>query len=309
MKPSGGGTRVEHLSPPDNFGVVEDGVYRSAYPQSKAHVAFLKERGLRTLLLLGIDALPRQTREGLEANGVTVTWLGSLAWADRDEMAETLLWEALKRVTDADNHPMLLACRTGELQTSAVVGCLRRLQDWPLSSVMDEYDRYATTPVSEHRCAVTYAIETFPVSRFVTATIDPRLLAQKNAMREYETAASPPRHNRGPSEDRVVEVSPTVKPQPVTGFSTPNLAQPVPLWYIRHVAHRIALQDVAERRSSAPGQQQQRLGSHVPEGLAHMRRGLRSAAYEQYRLVANAPLISDPSGYDPAESLADEDDD
>lgn len=51
--------------------------------------------------------------------------------------------EALKVVLDVKNQPLLIHCKRGKHRTGCVVGCLRKLQKWCLSSVFDEYQRFA----------------------------------------------------------------------------------------------------------------------------------------------------------------------
>ncbi|GAU14674.1 hypothetical protein TSUD_203230 [Trifolium subterraneum] len=51
--------------------------------------------------------------------------------------------EALKVVLDVRNHPVLIHCKRGKHRTGCLVGCIRRLQRWCLSSIFDEYQRFA----------------------------------------------------------------------------------------------------------------------------------------------------------------------
>ncbi|KAI3992702.1 hypothetical protein MKX01_021663 [Papaver californicum] len=51
--------------------------------------------------------------------------------------------EALKIVLDVRNHPLLIHCKRGKHRTGCLVGCLRKLQRWCLSSVSEEYRRFA----------------------------------------------------------------------------------------------------------------------------------------------------------------------
>ncbi|KAK2974258.1 hypothetical protein RJ640_016744 [Escallonia rubra] len=53
--------------------------------------------------------------------------------------------EALKVLIDVRNHPVLIHCKRGKHRTGCVVGCLRKLQNWCLSSILEEYQRIAGT--------------------------------------------------------------------------------------------------------------------------------------------------------------------
>lgn len=44
---------------------------------------------------------------------------------------------------DAGNHPVLVCCTSGIFQTAPLVGCLRRVQNWSLTAILDEYRAFA----------------------------------------------------------------------------------------------------------------------------------------------------------------------
>ncbi|KAE9456211.1 hypothetical protein C3L33_11880, partial [Rhododendron williamsianum] len=76
---------------------------------------------------------------------------------------EDTIREALKVVLDVKNHPLLIHCNRGKHRTGCIVGCLRKLQRWCLSSVFDEYQRFAAAKarISDQRF-----MELFDVSSF-----------------------------------------------------------------------------------------------------------------------------------------------
>ncbi|XP_050915627.1 tyrosine-protein phosphatase DSP3 [Lathyrus oleraceus] len=49
------------------------------------------------------------------------------------------IMEALKILLDVRNHPVLIHCKRGKHRTGCVVGCFRKMQNWCLSSVFEEY--------------------------------------------------------------------------------------------------------------------------------------------------------------------------
>jgi tyrosine-protein phosphatase SIW14 len=51
--------------------------------------------------------------------------------------------EALQVLLDVRRHPLLLHCNKGKHRTGCLVGCLRKVQRWSLTSIFDEYRRYA----------------------------------------------------------------------------------------------------------------------------------------------------------------------
>ena len=44
---------------------------------------------------------------------------------------------------DPTNHPILIHCRQGKHRTGTVIGCFRKLQNWSLEEIHEEYSRYA----------------------------------------------------------------------------------------------------------------------------------------------------------------------
>lgn len=57
--------------------------------------------------------------------------------------AEPLIIRALSLLLQANTFPTLVCCNMGRHRTGTVVGCWRKLQRWALSSILEEYRRYA----------------------------------------------------------------------------------------------------------------------------------------------------------------------
>ena len=53
---------------------------------------------------------------------------------------------ALRVIVDPSQHPVLVCSVRGDNPVSLVVGLLRRLQRWSLTSIFDEYRRFSPTP-------------------------------------------------------------------------------------------------------------------------------------------------------------------
>ncbi|XP_072953081.1 inositol diphosphatase DSP1-like [Typha angustifolia] len=133
----------ELFVPPLNFAMVEDGIFRSGFPET-ANFGFLKTLNLRSIIYLCPEPYPEENTEFLETNGIRLFQFGI---EGRKEpfvnIPEEKIREALKAVLDDRNHPLLIHCKRGKHRTGCVVGCLRKLQQWCLSSVFDEYQRFA----------------------------------------------------------------------------------------------------------------------------------------------------------------------
>ena len=64
----------------------------------------------------------------------------------------------------ASFRPLLIHCTKGTHRTGCVVGCLRKLEEWSLTSIFDEYQRYAGSKVLLRPCFTTPARAFFSLS-------------------------------------------------------------------------------------------------------------------------------------------------
>ncbi|KAE8730511.1 putative tyrosine-protein phosphatase [Hibiscus syriacus] len=156
MYPAAVGSNVvdEHnLIPPFNFAMVDNGIFRSGFPDS-ANFAFLQRRNLRSIIYLCPEPYPEANTEFLKSNEIKLFQFGIEGYKEPFvNIPEDAIREALKVVIDVRNHPVLIHCNRGKHRTGCLVGCLRKLQRWCLSSVFDEYQRFAAAKarVSDQR--------------------------------------------------------------------------------------------------------------------------------------------------------------
>ncbi|XP_062228397.1 probable tyrosine-protein phosphatase DSP2 isoform X1 [Phragmites australis] len=159
------------LVPPLNFAMVDDGIFRSGFPET-ANFRFLKSLNLRSIVYLCPEPYPETNTVFLEKNEIKLHQFGIEGRKSGplpEPTLETLnegtrpgvesrtgkepfvnipddkIREALKVVLDPRNQPLLIHCKRGKHRTGCVVGCLRKLQKWCLSSVFDEYHRFAAS--------------------------------------------------------------------------------------------------------------------------------------------------------------------
>ncbi|XP_068668901.1 inositol diphosphatase DSP1 [Aristolochia californica] len=143
----------ELFVPPLNFAIVDHGVFRSGFPEV-ANFSFVETLGLCSVVCLCPEPYPEPNAEFLRSNGILLFQFGI---EGRKEpfvnIPEETIREALKTVLDVKNHPILIHCNRGKHRTGCLVGCLRKLQRWCLSSVFDEYQRFAAAKarVSDQR--------------------------------------------------------------------------------------------------------------------------------------------------------------
>ncbi|KAJ4982024.1 hypothetical protein NE237_032861 [Protea cynaroides] len=143
----------ELFVPPLNFAMVDNGVFRSGFPDT-ANFSFLQTLGLRSIICLCPEPYPEPNTEFLKSNGIRLFQFGIEGYKEPFvNIPEDMICEALKVVLDVRNHPVLIHCKRGKHRTGCMVGCLRKLQRWCLSSVFDEYQRYAAAKarVSDQR--------------------------------------------------------------------------------------------------------------------------------------------------------------
>ncbi|CAI9086860.1 OLC1v1020779C1 [Oldenlandia corymbosa var. corymbosa] len=139
----GGGVGGELLAPPLNFSMVDYGVFRSGFPDS-ANFSFLLTLGLRSVIYLCPEPYPLANAEFLKANGILLFQFGIEGSKEPFvNIPEESIREALEVVLDEKNRPLLIHCKRGKHRTGCLVGCLRKLQKWCLTSIFDEYQRFA----------------------------------------------------------------------------------------------------------------------------------------------------------------------
>ncbi|XP_009767953.1 inositol diphosphatase DSP5-like [Nicotiana tabacum] len=133
----------EVLVGPANFSVVEEnGIYRSGFPQP-SNFPFLHSLNLRSIIYLCPEPYPEENLEFLRINNIKLFQFGIDGTKEPAAMSRSAITEALKVLIDVRNHPVLIHCKRGKHRTGCLVGCLRKLQNWCLSSVVEEYKHFA----------------------------------------------------------------------------------------------------------------------------------------------------------------------
>lgn len=153
----------EDLLAPENFAMVEPGVYRSSFPRSK-NMGFLKTLRLKSVVALIPEDYPVHMVEFYKQCNVTLIahGLDGNKWPFK-EIDELDFKKVLRDVIDPSNRPLLIHCNKGKHRTGSVVGCLRKLRGWAMSSIAAEYLMMAApkTRLEDQRY-----IEAFDVGEF-----------------------------------------------------------------------------------------------------------------------------------------------
>ncbi|CAM8891619.1 unnamed protein product [Rhodiola kirilowii] len=130
------------LVPPPNFAKVEDGIYRSALP-SELNFTFLETLGLRSIIYLCEEPYPEENLEFIRSRNIRLFQFGTEGTKECSATALTSsVIEALRVLINVRNHPVLIHCKRGKHRTGCLVACLRKLQNWCLPAIFEEYKVY-----------------------------------------------------------------------------------------------------------------------------------------------------------------------
>ncbi|KAL1358584.1 hypothetical protein AAHE18_04G044200 [Arachis hypogaea] len=103
------------LVPPLNFAVVDNGIFRSGFPEP-ANFGFLKSLHLRSVICLCPEPYPEPNSEFLKSHGIRLFQFGIDGCKEPFvNIPEDTIREALKVVLDVRNHPVLIHCKRGKL--------------------------------------------------------------------------------------------------------------------------------------------------------------------------------------------------
>uniref|UniRef100_A0A7S2ZB04 diphosphoinositol-polyphosphate diphosphatase n=1 Tax=Rhodosorus marinus TaxID=101924 RepID=A0A7S2ZB04_9RHOD len=134
------------LIPPLNFGMVYPGIYRSGHPNNNNH-NFMKKMKLKTILVLCIEEVSGN-EQFYQDSGIQVLEFGIEGNKEPFvNMPEDVIRRALQVLLDVRYHPILIHCNKGKHRTGCLVGCLRKVQKWSLTSIFEEYRRFAGNKV------------------------------------------------------------------------------------------------------------------------------------------------------------------
>eukprot|EP01111_Echinosteliopsis_oligospora_P008346 TRINITY_DN2392_c0_g1_i1.p1 TRINITY_DN2392_c0_g1~~TRINITY_DN2392_c0_g1_i1.p1 ORF type:complete len:167 (+),score=30.23 TRINITY_DN2392_c0_g1_i1:244-744(+) len=161
--------------------------------------------GLKTVVWLSPEVPIKAVSQFFEENGINMIHLGLKAWkADTSwkPVSEELIKDALEIVLNVDTHPVIVTCTSGVHQTGVLVGCLRRLQNWNLTSILVEYRMFSqqsnTRYVNEQFIELfDVDLVTFPPNlpawfidqQKMMAEVEEEFLKKKYEMLEYTSAS------------------------------------------------------------------------------------------------------------------------
>ncbi|KAG2225497.1 hypothetical protein INT45_010324 [Circinella minor] len=135
------------LVPPLNFAMVAPGVYRSGHP-NRQNFSFLRKLGLRTIMYFAMEDYPPEMQHFIQHEGLEVFHYKMEGNKEPFiELNPEDITDALTKLLDEKNHPVLIHCLKGKHRIGCLVGCLRKIQRWSMTSIFDEYRKFADTKV------------------------------------------------------------------------------------------------------------------------------------------------------------------
>jgi hypothetical protein len=139
LDPLGSKHKEISLLAPENFSMVEDGVYRSAFPRTK-NSPFLRRLGLRSVISLVPEDYPTPMLDMYDKAGIRFLAVGM----DGNkypfkEIDMTHLFCLLVLIMDPAARPLLVHCNKGKHRTGCVIAALRRIRGWALGAIFAEY--------------------------------------------------------------------------------------------------------------------------------------------------------------------------
>lgn len=138
------GIDQNEITPPENFSHVCGEIYRSSFPRTE-NFKFLKDRlKLKSILVLIPEDYPSENLSFMEEIGIQLFQVGMSGNKEPFvNIPSDILTKALEVVLNPENHPILIHCNRGKHRTGCLVGCIRKLQNWSLTMIFDEYRKFA----------------------------------------------------------------------------------------------------------------------------------------------------------------------
>ncbi|KAL7413833.1 protein-tyrosine phosphatase [Mrakia frigida] len=130
------------LVPPITFGLVEPSIYRSGHPNSKSF-PYLETLNLKSIMYLEDEDL-RPDVSSFATNNNLATFHFRIGENDVwDSEVTKRVEDALRVLLDKQNYPILIFCNLGKAATTLLASLLRVFQNWSLTSIYSEGDRFA----------------------------------------------------------------------------------------------------------------------------------------------------------------------
>ncbi|SMN22197.1 similar to Saccharomyces cerevisiae YNL032W SIW14 Tyrosine phosphatase that plays a role in actin filament organization and endocytosis [Maudiozyma saulgeensis] len=139
-----GTSSFKEMIPPENFSHVVGEIYRSSFPRVENFDFLMKRLKLKSILVLIPEEYPTENLEFMNQSGIKLFQVGMSGNKEPFvNIPSNLLTNALEIVLNPENQPILIHCNRGKHRTGCLIGCIRKLQNWSLTMIFDEYRRFA----------------------------------------------------------------------------------------------------------------------------------------------------------------------
>ncbi|RNC36976.1 putative tyrosine phospatase-like protein, partial [Trypanosoma cruzi] len=136
------------LVPPFRFAMVEEGVYRGAYPTLR-NFPFLRGLGLRTIVSLIPEEPTYDLRCFAAAENITLRYIHAERYKGEVQLLPTEMNEVLQLLINVERHPIYVHCLDGRHIVGLVIMGLRKLQFWEVNCSHLEYQRFTRSVQDE----------------------------------------------------------------------------------------------------------------------------------------------------------------
>ena len=134
--------------PPSNFGLVEESIYRSSFPQD-CNISFLESLNLKAVLTLVGTELTSEFISFMARNNIQHYRIKIPPHkVKEDQIPPESIALVMRMVLDPSNHPILIHCNKGKHRTGCMTACYRKIQGiedprWNVDNILTEYHKYA----------------------------------------------------------------------------------------------------------------------------------------------------------------------
>jgi len=157
---------MTQIIPPFRYAIVEDNIYRGAYPTTR-NFRFLRRLKLRTLISLTPKAPDQEILDFCTKENIHSEYFSIERFKEDVTVSYSKLIQILQTIMKNDNLPLFIHCLDGANVTGIVVMCLRKLQKWNLPVIFTEFQRFVRNGdihPSEYEFVQHFKIEQVPMS-------------------------------------------------------------------------------------------------------------------------------------------------
>lgn len=123
-------------SPPDGWSCVDDAIYR-ANTILPSHFPFLKCMGIRSVV--NVTSPSKSLQLAADSSSILLIEFNSTSTI----MSDTIAQEVIAFTMCPLNQPLLISASSpGCVEVATIVGCLRRINRWNITAIMNEFRLY-----------------------------------------------------------------------------------------------------------------------------------------------------------------------